>query len=250
MELSWSTFLLEGINFLVLLWILQRLFYRPVLAILARRRAEVEQTLNEAKEMHETAEALRRQYQGRLSEWEQERAKARGALREELEAERERRLQALSEELAQEEEKNQVAEQRRIESQRRETEQSALQQGARFAARLLSQLAGPELEARLLELVTGELQNLSEERRETLARSAAGSGPAAVVVDSAYPIEEERRVALEHALRKAVGVETVFEYRQDEALVAGIRISLGPWVLHANVQDELKAFAGFDYDIA
>ena len=37
MELDWSTFALEIINFLALLWILKRFLYRPILAVVAER---------------------------------------------------------------------------------------------------------------------------------------------------------------------------------------------------------------------
>ena len=39
MELDWTTFVLEVINFLVLVWILRRYLYRPVLNTLAARKA-------------------------------------------------------------------------------------------------------------------------------------------------------------------------------------------------------------------
>ena len=39
MQIDWTTFALEIINFLVLVWILKRFLYRPVLDTLARRRA-------------------------------------------------------------------------------------------------------------------------------------------------------------------------------------------------------------------
>ena len=48
MELNWTTFTLEIINFLALLWILKRFLYQPVRAILAERRAGVERVLTQA----------------------------------------------------------------------------------------------------------------------------------------------------------------------------------------------------------
>ena len=51
MELNWSTFILEIINFLVLIWILKRFLYKPVLDVIARRRAGIEKTLSDAREM-------------------------------------------------------------------------------------------------------------------------------------------------------------------------------------------------------
>jgi len=42
MELNWSTFLLEIINFLILVWILKHFFYKPILDVIAHRRADIE----------------------------------------------------------------------------------------------------------------------------------------------------------------------------------------------------------------
>ena len=39
MELDWTTFILEIINFLVLVWILHRFLYQPVMNVIAQRRA-------------------------------------------------------------------------------------------------------------------------------------------------------------------------------------------------------------------
>ena len=69
MELNWSTFLLEIINFLVLVWILKRFLYRPVLAVLEKRREEIAQSLNEANNHHTQAIELEQQYKKRLEDW-------------------------------------------------------------------------------------------------------------------------------------------------------------------------------------
>lgn len=247
MELSWSTFLLEGINFLILVWILQRLFYKPVLAVIASRRAGIEKTLADARAMQEGAEALQAQYQSRLAEWEQERQDARKALYLEIDTERQRRLAELSGMLDQEREKARVTEQRRLEKLHLQAEQSALAQAARFAARLLSRLAGPELEVRLLDLLLAEMAALTDERREAFAQAAQLNTLEKVVVASAYPLDQGQRTSLEQALRTRFAVEPTFEYRQDSELLAGLRISLGSRVLHANLHDDLAAFAQFSH---
>ena len=59
MEFNFSTFALEIVNFLILIWILQRLFYKPVLAVIARRKQHIDQTLAEARKLHQEAEDLR-----------------------------------------------------------------------------------------------------------------------------------------------------------------------------------------------
>ena len=48
MQIDWTTFALEILNFLVLVWILKHFFYQPVLAVLDKRRASVEKETADA----------------------------------------------------------------------------------------------------------------------------------------------------------------------------------------------------------
>ena len=57
MEFNLSTFLIEIANFLILIWILQRLFYKPLLAMIAQRKQHIDQTLADAQAVRQKAEA-------------------------------------------------------------------------------------------------------------------------------------------------------------------------------------------------
>jgi F-type H+-transporting ATPase subunit b len=240
-ELSWSTFILEIVNFLVLVWILKHFLYKPVLDVIARRRAGIEKTLEDAKAHHEEADKLQQQYEGRLAEWEQERQQARNKLAEEIEAERVGKLSKLQTELEQQQEKVRVAEARREADMIRKMEETALAQGAQFATRLLEQAAGPDIEVRLIELVLDELKQLSDERIATL-RNRFEKVPETIIITTAYPVSDPQRQALEQILAKITETKIPLKFEQNMALLAGIRITIGAWVLGANLQDELEGF--------
>ena len=247
MELNWSTFILEIINFLVLVWILKRFFYRPVLNVIARRRAGIEQSLADAKTLRHDAEALQVRYRGRLTDWEQERQQAREQLAQEIEAERAQRLAALQSELEQEREKSQVAEARRQADAMHKAEETALIQAARFASRVLGQVTSPELEEKLLDLVIDELPQLPAEQIAAL-RNNRGQTPETIVVASAFPLSDSQRQKLRKALIATTGSDLPLHFEQDAEILAGVRITIGPWVLGANLQDELKSFAELAHD--
>src|SRR6516165_2753606 len=105
MELGWPTFVLQVVNFLVLVWLLKRFLYKPVLEAIARRKAGIDQTLREAAEKQNAAEVLASQYQNRLAEWESEKQKMRAELVEEINAQRAQMMAALENTLSQEREK-------------------------------------------------------------------------------------------------------------------------------------------------
>lgn len=244
MELSWSTFLLEIVNFLVLIWILKRFLYKPVLNVIARRRSDIENQIAEARNLHDEADTLKREYENRLADWDRERQQTRNALALEVDEERARQKAALQTTLAQEREKAQAAESRRRAEAVREAEYRALQQGAQFAGRLLSQAAGPELEARFAEILLDDLSSLPDERITAL-KTQWGQAPEAIRVTSAFPIQPDLKQRLEHALKNVTGLDLPVAYEQDSGLVAGLRVTIGAWALHANLRDELKGFAEF-----
>ena len=247
MELSWSTFVLEIINFLILVWILKRFFYKPVLNVIAKRRAEIDDSLNSAEALHADAEKLRKQYEGRLADWDQERQQARTALNQELDAERANKIEQLQTELEMEREKTRVVEARHQAVAIHKMEETALKQAARFASRLLAQASGAETEANLVELVIAELSRLPSERIADL-RNSYGKAPDTALVVSAHRLSDYQRQQLEQVLMTVVGPEVKVQFEQDSELMAGVRISIGAWVLAANLRDELEGFSALAHE--
>ncbi|MGD8589006.1 MAG: F0F1 ATP synthase subunit delta [Chromatiales bacterium] len=241
MELNWTTLILEMVNFLVLVWILKRFLYRPVLQVIEQRRLNIQSRLDEAQSQQQQAAELRRQYEHRLADWQQEKAVAREALQQEMEGQRKQALQALDADLARAREKARVVEQRRLQEQTEHLEREALELGGRFACRLLQDLAGPELEARILGLLGRELVQLPDSRRQALQRTIHENGRQ-LRVESAHPLNDRQRQDLEQNVRQLLGGEVNCNFQTQPALIAGLRLSLGDWSLEANLREELRAF--------
>ena len=126
MELSWPTFFLEIINFLVLVWILKRFLYKPVLEAIAQRKAVIDKTLADAKAKEAGAQALEQQYQNRLADWENEKEKLRAGVAEEISAQRAQMMAALENSLKQEREKARVLEERRLNELQSKAEEAGM----------------------------------------------------------------------------------------------------------------------------
>lgn len=242
MELNWTTVVLEIINFLVLVWILKRFLYQPVLRVIEERRARIESKLTEAARRQEEAGKLQDRYENRLAEWQRDKQAAREAFQREMQQQRAQALKELETSLAAEREKAEVVEERRSRELAGRQERAALEIGARFAGRLLKELAGPELEERMLALVCRELDSLPDAERTALRR-AARNGDGTVRVESAHTLSEDRRQALQEAVRALLGDGARFVFEQSPGLIAGLSLSVGDWSMGANLRDELKGFA-------
>jgi F-type H+-transporting ATPase subunit b len=247
-ELNWTTISLEIVNFLVLVWILKRFLYRPVLQVIAERRTRIEGTLSEARQRQEQAEQLRVRYENRLAEWQVEKQAAREAMQREIQQQRVQALQALETSLAGSREKARVVEERRLREIEERSEREALELAARFAARLLRDLAGPELEARILARLGDDLAHLPEEQRRAL-RHAIQNGAGGVQVESAHRLDPAQREILDVAVRELLGDDVHCRFRERPSLIAGLRLSLGDWSVAVNLGDELKGFVDLARDI-
>ena len=247
MEFNLSTFALEIINFLILVWILQRLFYKPVRNIIAQRKQHIDQSLNAAAEMRQQAEELKKSYGNRLEQWNLEKQAAKTQFHQQLETERQQQLALLQTELEQERSKNAAALLRQQQELQRHQQTLALQNGSRFATLLLQQAAGPELESRLFDLLLSELKQLPE-ACQSILQTTASETTLTLHVSSVYALTESQVQKLEQKFTSLIAKPLQFQYRLDPDLIAGLKIDKDAWVLHANLQHELNAFAEFADD--
>ncbi len=242
MEFDLTTFILEIVNFLILIWILQRLFYKPMREIIARRKRQIDQSLEEAEQMHKQALDLKHNYENRQQQWEREKQSALADLHQQLEAEKQRQMLQLQQALEQERHKAQTAMQRQQQETLLHQQKLALQNGARFAALLLQQAAGPELEARLFDLLTDQLNHLPEPCLNSL-QTQDSKQVLEINISSAYHLDSEQTSWLEQKLKSLLNNPLQFNYHQNPELIAGLQIDIGAWILHANLQHELNGFA-------
>lgn len=243
MEFDWTTFTLEIVNFLVLVWILQRFLYRPMLSMLDARQQRIKDETERAEHLRLEAETLRQQYEERLADWSQRQETSRHELDAELARLRRSALETLQKSLADEEAKQRIRNQSSIDSREAALVREAAETAYAQAALMLQRLASPQLTHRIAEIFLEDLSTLSESDQTALRKAAAMLIPAsAIELVSAHPLPDQMASALSLALSQAAGQNLSFVFRVDPALIAGLRAVIGECQLHANLADELAFF--------
>lgn len=242
MSFDWTTFALEILNFLVLVWLLQHFLYRPVLAVIEQRRIDGEKVNAAAEALRMQAQALKTEYEARLAHAAEERDRVMARLDGEIAAERTRRLAAIEEDATADSKRRQALEARAQDERDAERVRHAITLAARFATRLLDRLASPALEESLIELTLSELKSLKPNQRVEL-ETAFAEPDLSIQVVTAYPISPQRQAVLSAALNTFVGRTVIPSFFEDAMLKAGVRIEIGAWVLKLNLHDELEYFS-------
>ncbi|QID18836.1 hypothetical protein G3580_15130 [Nitrogeniibacter mangrovi] len=241
MQLDWTTFLLQIINFLVLVWLLKRFLYRPVMDVIARRQAAIDQSVADARATEANARSLRADYEARLAELDTQHARQLAKLADEIAQERQRRMDRLDADMATEREKRAALAEHEAAERQRKADMAAHRQASAFVSRLLGRLGDAHLDRRLLDMLIDDLPHLPAHQRDGL-REAAAAPDAQLRVTSARPLDASARHALESALAEPAGRPLGADYATDDTLLAGVRVTLGPWLLAATLADELDYF--------
>ena len=111
----------------------------------------------------------------------------------------------------------------------------------RFSSALLARLADPVIETRFVDLLFEDWANLPDTQLESLRRAVLVD-KAKAVVTTAFPLAAEQRQKIEAALQSRLEADLVVAFDEDPDLLAGVRLSLGPWQLNMNFADELASF--------
>ncbi|WP_412505724.1 hypothetical protein [Roseovarius sp. SYSU LYC5161] len=226
MQIDWLTVAAQIVNFLVLVWLLQRFLYRPIMGAMARREDRIETRLAEAKDararVEAEAECLRKK-QEKLEASREEvlrearqqasdlRKKMENDLREEMDARRkswEDHLQDMRDDFA------------------ARLRQHAGRQVVDIVGRVLKDYAGSDLAGPLAGTFVDRLDSLDDAARDNL-KAAAGRADDPVHVESSVPLEPGARNRITRAIHEHIGPDIEVAYGEDADLLLGLRLTVG-----------------------
>ncbi|MBI1366722.1 MAG: ATPase [Alphaproteobacteria bacterium] len=238
MQIDWPTLALQAINVLVLAWILARFFYRPVAAVIERRRAEARKMLTEA----DAAKAEAQKAKAELDAARRNIAAERDATLAEARKEAEAARSALLEEARAAAEKK-IAEGESEWRRRRADLEGALDQKAAelavdIARRLLERLPPETANEAFVASLCNELQALSDKTRSLIAAAAARGLTFEIV--SASPLDESQERRCIDCLAKAAGRTVTVAFNTDSTLIAGLELRGPEIVIADNWRCDLK----------
>lgn len=193
MSIDWITVAAQLANFLVLLWLLKRFLYRPILDGIDAREREIAERMSEATHIRETAQATEADYQAQIALLRQGREGLMEESRQAAEAERNALLAEARTQIAleqEEREKQRAEEALRYSRELHETGAHILLSLTRKA---LTDLSDETLEQRIVSRAAAKSADLSER----LKQAAGGQTNAKITTQYALPQDLQNRLVSE-----------------------------------------------------
>lgn len=235
MEIDWLTVGAQIVNFLVLVALLKRFLYRPVVDAMDRREKRIAQQLREAEQREEQAETRAREFQDKSDDLERRRKELLEQARDEAETDRRERLQEARVEIEQQRERWRAQLEQEWEDVRKSLTRSLAGAVTEAARRALADLADTTLEEAMTRTFGRRLADLSESDRRPIAN---GTGP--VEIATAFEPDDEIRKVLTEMVRERLGRDVRFV--RADGLVGGIELRTRGWKMSWTVSEYLRDF--------
>ena len=224
MLLDWFTIGAQTLNFLLLVWLLKRFLYRPILNAIDAREKLIAKELADADAKKSEAQRERDEFQKKNEAFDQQRAALLIKATEEAKAERLRLLEAArqwADALSAQRQESLITDAHNLhEAISRLTQKEVFA----IARKALADLATVSLEERMGEVFTRRLRALDDNAKAVLGEALKQNSEPALI-RSTFDLPAEQRAAIQNALNETFSAEIHIRFETAPELVSGIELT-------------------------
>ena len=224
MLIDWFTVAAQVFNFLILVWLLKRFLYKPIVTAIDVREKAIAATVAAAAARKAEAEQETKEFKQKKADLDRARVALMDKARGESEAERQRLLdegRKDAETLRAQRRASMLTEEQGLNDQLRCLVQDEV---FAIACKALADLATTSLEERMTDVLIRKLRDLEAPAKEAFASALrASSEPASV--RSAFELSADHRRALQIALSETFSTDVRLQFITAASLVCGIEVT-------------------------
>ncbi len=234
MKINWFTLIAQAINFLVLMWLLKKYLYKPILKAIDERETKILGQLKDAESKKAESLKEREEYAQKIRTFDTQKEgmlqKAVTAANEEglrlMEVSR-KEANALKERL----EKSLFEEQeKRNHDMVRHIEKEVLE----IARKTLSELSSVGMEEQAVNTFLQKIKSLTEQEKKQFL-SALGAGSNSILVRSAFELTGKLQTDIQKRLSEFAGKGCHFTFEISPELIGGIEVTVNGYRLSWNI---------------
>ena len=224
MLIDWFTVGAQALNFLILVWLMKRFLYKPILHAINEREKRIATELANADKKKAEAQKESDEFKHKNEEFDQQRAALLKKATDEARAERQRLLDEARNAADALRSKRQEALRNEEHNLHQAISRRTEQEVFAIARKALSDLATVSLEERLGEVFTRRLREMDSQAKAGLGEALKkASNPA--LVRSAFDLPPEQRAAIQNALNETFSAEIHIRFETAPDLISGIELT-------------------------
>lgn len=240
MLIDWFTVGAQAVNFLILVWLMKRFLYKPILDAIDAREKKIAQTLADADAKDTEAQKQSKEFQQKNDAFEEQRADLLAKATDEAKAERQRLLDEAREVADTLSSKRQETLRHDARNQNQALAQRAQDEVFAIVRQTLTDLASTDLEVRMVEVFIRRLRDMDDPAKASLgAALTTASSPAHL--RSAFDLPLEQQAKIQTALNETFSSEVALRFETKPDLVSGLELATNGQKLAWSISDYLAS---------
>lgn len=239
MQIDWFTFGAQIVNFLILVALLKKFLYRPILNAMQEREANIALRLEEADRKSEEAAKAAAEYAAKMQHLESTREDLLAEASRDVDQWREDSLRQARHDVDETRTEWQKALQRERRQFLGELRERAVRQVHAITRQTLLNLADSSLEERVTAVFLEYLQQLDADQL-TKFRRVVVDHPGPVTIRSAFPLSDEAQATIRQTLSETFHSQLSTDYEVAPDLICGIELTAGDHKLSWNIDEYLE----------
>jgi F-type H+-transporting ATPase subunit b len=239
MKIDWFTVLAQVINFLILVWLLKRFLYKPILKAIDERENRIASQLKDAET--KKAEAKKEQYEFRQKndKFDLEKKELMNKAIAETKAEREKLFEEARNEAAILSSKLEKALNESQENLSSEIAKNAKQEVFAISRKALSDLASQSLEEQMANVFIKRLNELNKDEKKQFIEAFI-SDSNTIDVRSVFELSIKQQTEIKSSVNEILGTKTQFVFETSPELVSGIELTSNSYKLAWSISEYLN----------
>ena len=240
MLIDWFTIGAQVLNFLILVWLMKRFLYKPILNAIERREQRIATELANAEKKKTEAQKESDEFRHKNEEFDQQRTLLLRDATEEAKTERQRLLDAARQAATALSLKRQEALRNDVQNLHQAISRRTQQEVFAIARKALTDLATTSLEERIGEMFTRRLREMDDSMKASLVEALkTASDPA--IVRSAFDLPADQRTVIQNTLNETFSAEIHVRFETVPELISGIELITNGEKIAWNIADYLES---------
>jgi len=240
MKINWFTVIAQIINFFVLVWLLRRFLYKPVLKAIDERENKIASELKDAKAKETEAKKEQAEFLEKNEKFDQQKKKLMDNVIAETNEEREKLLEEARNEAAVLRSKLEKSLDAMQENLEHDIAQRTQEEVFAITRKTLKDIASMSLEEQSVNIFVNRLKELKNEEKKKLV-DAFKSGSDSILVQTAFDLPSKQQTEIKSSINEILGTKTQFQFKTVPKLISGIELTSNGYKLAWSISEYLSS---------
>lgn len=240
MLIDWFTVAAQIVNFLILMWLLKRFLYKPILKAIDKRNEKIKSQLEEAASKKAEAEKEKTEYNQKNADFEKQKDLLINKANEEADTQRKQLLEKARKEAEELRSRLQKSLQEEKQNLNKEINEKIQNEVFAISRKVLTDMASVTLEEHVNKAFIHRLKDLQGEERDQFINVLKSAHE--IDVTSAFDLPQEQQKEIEETIKGIANDEIIkVNFKINDANISGIKLITGGYKLSWNISDYLTS---------